>query len=816
MRKAMAGLVACGLGVSLAVVTIAPAGAAPSESAPPPGAPTLEPAAAPSDELPNPLEDKRRELREQGLTQVINGEATATDINGSTVVQVGETAGSADTATASRRGDRREGRGGTEPKDQYVELARETTDRVFVLLVEFGDERHPNYPDQDTDPATPGPEVFDGPLHNAIPEPDRRVDNSTIWQPDFSAAFFQDLYFGEDEGDGVESMKTYYETQSSGRYSIDGEATDWVTVPYNEARYGRSNGYPCGGSVCSNNWYLVQDGMNQWVADQQAAGRSDADIAAELASYDVWDRYDHDGDGDFNEPDGYVDHLQIVHAGGDQADGDPWQGEDAIWSHRWYAFVSDQGLTGPEVNPLGGTQIGDTGLWAGDYTVQPENGGLSTIAHEYGHDLGLPDHYDTAGGQNGVEWWSLMAQSRLSGADEPIGTRAGDLSAWDKLQLGWLDYEVTVAGQNRTLDLGPHEYNTERPQGVVTVLPDKEVTSDYGEPFAGERFWWSTQGNDLNTTMSRDVDLTGASTAALGLEARFEIESEYDYLYVQASTDGGETWTSLDGTVGGEPFVRDGGDQPAISGSSDGAWVHVDVPLDAYTGQAIGLRLLYRTDGGVAPLGFFADEIVVSADGVPVVTSGAESGDEGWALDGFRTTTGSETIEFDNYYIASHRTHTSFDRYLATGPYNFGFPARPDWVEHFSYEQGLLISYWDTSQSDNNTSQHPGEGLILPIDAHPRPIYTLAGQPWRSRIQVYDAPFSLTRPRSFTLHLNGQPSYIRGQATQPVFDDSRQYWFSDPNFPQVSWMGVKVPDAGVRMRVVSVDGTTLRVRITDT
>ena len=63
-------------------------------------------------------------------------------------------------------------------------------------------------------------------------------------------------------------------------------------------------------------------------------------------------------------------------------------------------------------------------------------------------------------------------------------------------------------------------------------------------------------------------DLTGATTAALDLQGRFEIEAEYDYLYVQASTDGGASWTSLDGTVGGEPFVRDGSDQPAISGSS--------------------------------------------------------------------------------------------------------------------------------------------------------------------------------------------------------------------------------------------------------
>lgn len=52
--------------------------------------------------------------------------------------------------------------------------------------------------------------------------------------------------------------------------------------------------------------------------------------------------------------------------------------------------------TGPADNKLGGTQIGDTGIWVGDYTIQPENGGLGVYAHEYGHDLGLPDHYDTA------------------------------------------------------------------------------------------------------------------------------------------------------------------------------------------------------------------------------------------------------------------------------------------------------------------------------------------------------------------------------------------------------------------------------------
>ena len=178
-------------------------------------------------------------------------------------------------------------------------------------------------------------------------------------------------------------------------------------------------------------------------------------------------------------------------------------------------------------------------------------------------------------------------------------------------------------------------------------------------------------------------------------------------------------------------------------------------------------------------------------------------------LDGFTSTTGTETGDFANYYIASHRSFVSFDKYLKTGPYNFGFAnTKPDFVEHFSYTPGLLVSYWDTSQGDNNTSEHPGQGLILPIDSHPKALYNLTGAPWRSRIQVYDAPFSVNAPKSFTLHVNGQPSYIRGQGAQPVFDDSRSY--QDPAIP---FVGVDVPDTNTRIRVLSVHGTTMKIRV---
>ena len=797
MRKVRAGLLSLALTAGLVTALAPAASAAPPET--PAGVTNPEPPSV--DELPNPLAEKQRELREAGLQKVINGEAVVEQRGASKVVRVGQEAAP----------------GSAEPVDQYVELGRESTDKIFVILAEFGNERHPSYPDQDTNPNIPGPTVFDGPLHNSIPEPDRSVDNSTVWQPDYNQEHYEQLYFGE--GEGVESLKTYYETQSSGRYSLDGLVTDWVKVRYNEARYGRSDGFPCASNVCANTWFLIQDAINVWVDGQRAAGLTDEQIAAELASFDVWDRYDYNNNGDFNESDGYIDHFQIVHAGGDQSDGDPYQGEDAIWAHRWKVF---QGTgQGPTYNPDGGTPVGNTGLWVADYTIQPENGGLSVFAHEYGHDIGLPDLYDTSGGggDNAVGWWSIMAQSRLSdpARDEGIGTRAGDLGPWEKLQLGWLDYEIVLAGDRRTLELGPHEYNTDKPQAVVVVLPKKEVITSFGAPYEGENQYWSGEGDDIDHTMSREVTLP-AGPASLDFQARWNIEDcdepgdepvACDYAYVEV--DNGSGWTAIPGSI----TIPEEGN--GIDGLQE-EWVPATFDLSAYAGQTVGIRVRYFTDGAVQgqdpdlPAGIFVDDIVLTAGGQVLLEDGAETGGEGWTFDGFTIVGAEQSTLYDNYYIASNREYIAYDRYLQTGPYNFGFlNTRPDWVEHFPYQDGLLIWYWDTSYSDNDVGLHPGEGEILPIDAHPRPIARLDGLFWRGRIALYDATFGLQRADSFTLHVNSEPSYIRGQDAVPVFDDRRSYW--DERTPTT---GVKVPNAGVRIRVLEEIGTSVLIRITST
>ena len=717
-------------------------------------------------------------------------------------------------------------------KGQYVELAREATDRVFVVIAEFGNTRHVSFCDAGQTCAFPGDgsaQTYEGPEHNKIAAPNRAVDNSTLWQADYNKPHYENMYFNR--------MAKFYESQSSGRYSVDGDVTEWVKVPFNEARYGRDF---CGGIVCNNTWFLIRDAMAFWTKTQLDAGWTQQQVADYLKTFDVWDRYDFDGDGDVNESDGYIDHFQIVHAGGDQAAGDPHQGSDAIWSHRWYAQLIPIGGGGPTVNgeivPFGGFNAGiggvssgqtipsnPTGVWVGDYTIQPENGGLGVFAHEYGHDLGLPDLYDTSGNtcgstcENSTGFWTLMSSGANIGDGGPngIGDAPTDMGAWEKFQLGWLNYEVGQAGKTSSHKLGPAETNTKKAQGVFVVLPPSAnpTTTTLGTPTSPTNAWYSTSGNNLDVTMTRDVNLTGVSAPiGLSLQAWYEIEGCWDYAYVRVSTDGGTTYTNLPTSLsdaGNEHGQNFGNGISGISGAAKACevvsgspqWAPLTADLSAYAGQAIKLQIRYWTDGAAVGRGFEFDDLVVTGPGGTILTANAEAGDTGWTLNGFRKTQGPET-RFDNhYYLAEYRTYRDYDTSLKTA-YNFGFlNTKPDWVEHFPYQDGVLINYWDTGQADNSTSAHNGEGLILPIDSHPNTLRRADGVVWRSRVQTYDSTFGLESTDAITLNVNGQPSTHPSQAAVSVFDDRKQWWNAE-----TPTAGVKNPNTGTQIRVVGTSG----------
>lgn len=713
---------------------------------------------------------------------------------------------------------------------QYVELDREGTDRVFVLLVEFGDERYPDprFADAPESPLTaPLPQRYDGPRHNGIPRPDRRTDHVTLWRPDYSPAHYRELYFTR--------LAQYWKTQSSGRFSIEGDVTNWVRVPYNQAFYGRDY---CGTAeqpmvVCPSSRNLPRDAFAAWVDAQIRGGKTLAEVTAYLKTFDQKDRYDLDRDGNFDEPDGFIDQLQVIHAGGDQIANDPLYGTDAIWSHRWYADIQRGGPHGTPGVQIG-TTTGDlpttgipnhpTGVWFGDYTMQAENSGLGTIAHEYAQTMGLPDLYDTTGlrgaaangGENSVGFWTPlgMGSNLTDGRREGVSDSPPDLTAWELYRLGWLKaqggqghFVATVQpGQRGRYTIGPNvPAGKGSVQAIVINLPDKKVPQQVGSPSSGDHQYWSTQGDLITTSMTR----SGISGTTLTARTAYDIEEGWDVAFLEASSDG-STWqpvaTNLSSTLNHNGFNASG---LGITGTSDG-WVDLTATLPAGT---TAIRFVYRTDPGRSLSGLRLDDIAV--DGV--VLGDAESADDGWTLSGFVRTAQTHVQSVFNAYLVENRQYDGYDRALRTA---YEFPdvtANPRRLEHYPYLPGLLVWYWDASYKDNNVSQHPGAGLVLPVDAHPTFWHWPDGTLMRPRIHSFDSAFGLRPTPPVTLHQGDRAVRIPAQPAVPRFDDTKTWWHADdghttrgtsttpgphPGMFQPGWVGVQVPATGTTVTAV--------------
>ncbi len=737
MNRRITGVVGVAAGLGLAATAIGgPVHAAPAAD------PTVS-ALGKADDRPEPLAEKRRALKQKAVDLVVNGQAKVQQRGGSQAVKIAP--------------------------GQWVEYGVEETAQLFSILIEFGDQVDPRFPNE---PA--------GPVHNTIPEPGAD-DNSTYWVEDFNRDHFMDMFFGEGE-----SFHGVYKEMSSGRFDLQGDVTDWVTVPYNSASYGQTESYR---DMCR----FVNDGADAWWNAEIAKGKTPEEVTAYLERFDVWDRYDHDGDGDFAEADGYIDHFQAIHAGVGEEAGGP---ESSIWSHRWAACYAD--AVGPEGWEIGGVEIGDSGLWIRDYTTEPENGGLGVFAHEFAHDLGLPDYYDTGGGENSTAFWTLMSSGSWLGHGEgTIGTTPNHMGAHEKLFLGWLDYETVAAGETEKVVLGPSYHATKNPQAVIVNLPAGEHHEVVAAPYDGE-FLYSGTGDDRDA--SATAQFAVPEGGSLSAKVLYEIEADWDYQYVEVSDNGGASFTPIETNLSTSTNPNGSNLGHGITGSSDGEWVDLTADLASYAGKTVQIRFRHVNDAATHELGFAVDDLTVGG-----ATEDFSDTSE-WTLDGFYATDaeGGITRAFEHYYIAENRVYGGYDSTLRTGPYNFGWPlTAPDKVEHFPYQDGLLITYVNSLYGDNNVSSHPGAGQALPVDAHPEAMTWSDGTVVRNRIQAYDATFGLQATDPLSLHRETEAGMTtleqESQPAVPVFDDSDPYAYYDEANPQGS---VIVGGTGTTIAVV--------------
>ena len=432
--------------------------------------------------------------------------------------------------------------------------------QLLTILVEFNNSANDDFtgtmvPETVFESRTcvPGT-IQNGPLHNNIPNPTTftHPDNNTFWVPDFSPAHFNNMLYtktgitqrvrtdltGPDGQPGIDisgnTMKNMYEEMSKGAYTVDGSATPWVTVPHSEAWYGASrctlvNGVWTAGIIQSMNGHPDNPGGASTLGSHAVNALAESDPNFPWADYDIEDQGDVDDDGNVLEPDGVIDHLVLVHAGEDKSGGGGAEGVYAIWAHS--------------STIVGGYTIPGTEIKVSNYIVQPEDSGVGVFAHEYGHDLGLPDLYDTSGaGESAVDFWDLMSTGSHSGPIfQSLPTHMG---LWDKWVLGWADPLMLNPGASaRNVQLGQTSRTPRGTKdGIKINLPNKVIT--LADPHSGAMMWYSSADQDwADVRLTRDIAVPNNADARFNLWNNYVIEADWDFGFIEVSIDGGTTWT---------------------------------------------------------------------------------------------------------------------------------------------------------------------------------------------------------------------------------------------------------------------------------
>lgn len=250
---------------------------------------------------------------------------------------------------------------------------------------------------------------------------------------------------------------------------------------------------------------VLENPASYYGGDRETLDANAADMITEasIAADSLIDYSEYDADGD-----GYVDNIYFFYAGFSQADSGY---TDAIWPHSgtleesWgrelvldgirlnrYACSNEiRGGSGPDFKPVG----------------------IGTFVHEFGHVLGIADHYDTAysSGRTGVNQWDTMAAaSYFNNQNTPPL-----FNAFERAELGWLEYTELSPKEEGWLDLLPldeenkayrvavegtegREYfviENRRRQGWDTYLPGEGMLVWHVD-MDEEKWWNNTINND--------------------------------------------------------------------------------------------------------------------------------------------------------------------------------------------------------------------------------------------------------------------------------------------------------------------------------
>lgn len=196
------------------------------------------------------------------------------------------------------------------------------------------------------------------------------------------------------------SVRDYYVASSFGKFLPMFDVIGPITLPNDVAYYGANTG---GG----DNAGRIQELLT---------------TACELVDDKVdFSQYDTDGDG-------RIDNICIFYAGYGEAD----SGKDnTIWPHSATLSTTKQ---------FDGKTIGNYAC-INEESSKSQTAGIGVFVHEFGHVLGLADHYDVmASSVSAYNYTPGYYDVMAYGSDNNNGNTPPLFSSYERAEIGWLDY----------------------------------------------------------------------------------------------------------------------------------------------------------------------------------------------------------------------------------------------------------------------------------------------------------------------------------------------------------------------------------------
>lgn len=169
---------------------------------------------------------------------------------------------------------------------------------------------------------------------------------------------------------------------------------------------------------------------------------------------------------------------------------------------------------------------------------------------------------------------------------------------------------------------------------VLRFDGEEEVSILPVDPYSGKFAYWSNKGDHSAMTLEKTFDFTDHDAPlTLTYWTWYDIEEDYDYLYLEASTDG-ETWEIIktpSGTDEDPSGNSYGWGYNGLSGG-DGSWIQEKVDLSQFAGQKVQIRFEYITDAAVNGEGLLLDDIAILETGY---AADFEEDSGGWVDAGF-------------------------------------------------------------------------------------------------------------------------------------------------------------------------------------